>query len=147
MKKTFTWKIWAVLFLSGLSYAIIYSIPYIKYVFYDAMAVATGGTNTQLGLAMSIYGAGNLISILIGGFVVDKFNYKTCILLSLIGTAALCLWLAVDPSINNVYIIWALMIITTLFVFDPAIFKITRMIVPEDQVSRSVGYFTMFQSI
>lgn len=147
MKKTFTWKIWFVLFLAGLSYAIIYSIPYIKYVFYDAMIEATGGTNTQLGLAMSIYGAGNLISILIGGFVVDKFNYKTCILLSLVGTAALCVWLAVAPSINNVYIIWALLIITTLFVFDPAIFKITRMIVPEDQVSRSVGYFTMFQAI
>lgn len=147
MKKTFTWKIWLTLFLSGLSYAIIYSIPYIKYVFYDAMAEATGGTNTQLGLAMSIYGAGNLISILIGGFVVDKFNYKTCILLSLVGTALLCAWLAVAPNINNVYIIWGLLIITTLFVFDPAIFKITRMIVPEDQVSRSVGYFTMFQSI
>ena len=147
MKQTFTWKIWMTLFLAGLSYAIIYSIPYIKYVFYDAMAEATGGTNTQLGLAMSIYGAGNLISILIGGFVVDKFNYKTCILLSLVGTALLCAWLAIAPGINNVYIIWGLLIITTLFVFDPAIFKITRMIVPEDQVSRSVGYFTMFQSI
>lgn len=147
MKKTFTPKVWFVLFLAGLSYAIIYSIPYIKYVFYDAMAEASGGTNTQLGLAMSIYGAGNLVSILIGGFVVDKFNYKTCILLSLVGTAILCVWLALAPSINNIYIIWGLMIITTLFVFDPAIFKITRMIVPEDQVSRSVGYFTMFQSI
>ena len=147
MKKAFTWQIWFVLFLAGVSYAIIYSIPYIKYVFYDAMAAATGGNNTQLGLAMSIYGAGNLVSILIGGFVVDKFNYKTCILLSLVGTAALCVWLAIAPSINNVYVIWALMIITTLFVFDPAIFKITRMIVPEEQVSRSVGYFTMFQSI
>lgn len=147
MRKTFTWKIWLTLFLAGLSYAIIYSIPYIKYVFYDAMAAATGGTNTQLGLAMSIYGAGNLVSILIGGFVVDKFNYKTCILLSLVGTAALCVWLALAPGINNVFIIWALLIITTLFVFDPAIFKITRMIVPEEQVSRSVGYFTMFQSV
>ena len=111
------------------------------------MMEATGATNTQLGLIMSVYGFGNVIFNLIGGFVTDKLDYKKCIIVSLLGTTALSVWLALAPSVINMYIIWGLFGVTTFFVFNPSIFKLPRMIVPEHLVGESVGMFSFAQSI
>ena len=63
------------LMIAGFSYAATYSLPYVKYVFYDAMIEATGSTNMQLGLMMTIYGLGNIIFNIAGGFITDKLNW------------------------------------------------------------------------
>ena len=135
------------LMIAGICYAASYSLPYIKGIFYDPMMKATGATNTQLGLIMSVYGFGNVIFNLIGGFVTDKLDYKKCIIVSLLGTTALSVWLALAPSVINMYIIWGLFGVTTFFVFNPSIFKLPRMIVPEHLVGESVGMFSFAQSI
>lgn len=135
------------LMIAGICYAASYSLPYIKGIFYDPMMEATGATNTQLGLIMSVYGFGNVIFNLIGGFVTDKLDYKKCIIVSLLGTTALSVWLALAPSVINMYIIWGLFGVTTFFVFNPSIFKLPRMIVPEHLVGESVGMFSFAQSI
>ena len=126
------WVITA-LMIGGICYAASYSLPYIKGIFYGPMMEATGATNTQLGLIMSVYGFGNIIFNLIGGFFTDKWDYKKCIIVSLLGT--------------NMYIIWGLFGLTTFFVFNPSIFKMPRMIVPDELVGESVGFFSFAQSI
>lgn len=137
----------AALMIAGLCYAASYSLPYIKGVFYGPMMEATGATNTQLGLIMSVYGFGNIVFNLIGGFVTDKLDYKKCIVVSLLGTTILSIWLALAPSVMNMYIIWGLFGLTTFFVFNPAIFKLPRMIVPDELVGESIGFFSFAQSI
>lgn len=133
--------------ISGLSYAATYSLPYVKYVLYDAMIEASGATNMQLGLMMTIYGLGNVISNLIGGFVTDKLDYRKCIVYSLFGTTVLSAWLALNPTVTNMFIIWGLLVLTTLFLYNPPLFKLTRMVVPDELVGESVGVFAFFQAI
>lgn len=135
------------LMIAGFSYAATYSLPYVKYVFYDAMIEATGSTNMQLGLMMTIYGLGNIIFNIAGGFITDKLNYKNCIIYSLLGTTALSIWLALAPTVVNMFIIWGLLVLTTLFLFNPSVFKLSRMVVPDKLVGESVGIFSFFQAV
>jgi Sugar phosphate permease len=135
------------LMLAGLCYAASYSLPYVKGIFYGPMMEATGASNTQLGLIMSIYGFGNVVFNLIGGYFADKFNYRKCIIYSLLGTTLLSAWLALNPSIITMYIVWGLFGLTTFFVFNPAIFKMPRMIVPDALIGKSVGMFAFGQAI
>lgn len=140
------WVITA-LIVGGICYAASYSLPYIKGIFYGPMMEATGASNTQLGLIMSVYGFGNIVFNLIGGFFTDKWDYKKCIIFSLLGTTVLSVWLALAPSVVNMYIIWGLFGVTTFFVFNPSIFKFPRMIVPDELVGESVGFFSFAQAI
>ncbi len=145
-KKLNGWVITA-LMVGGICYAASYSLPYIKGIFYGPMMEATGASNTQLGLIMSVYGFGNIVFNLIGGFFTDKWDYKKCIIFSLLGTTVLSVWLALAPSVVNMYIIWGLFGVTTFFVFNPSIFKFPRMIVPDELVGESVGFFSFAQAI
>lgn len=146
-KKKINGIVFVALMIAGLSYAAQYSLPYVKYVFYDAMKEASGSTNTQLGLMMSIYGFGNIVFNIVGGFVADKLDYKKCIVISLLGTTALSIWLALNPTTTTMFIVWGLLVITTLFLFNPPVFKLTRMVVPDELIGDSVGVFSFFQAV
>ena len=144
-KKMGLWAVVALMF-GGLAYAASYSLPYIKGVFYEPTMQATGANNTQLGWMMTIYGVGNIVFNLLGGYFTDRFDYRKCIVYSLLGTTVLSVWLALAPSVITMYIIWGLLGLTTFFVFNPSIFKLPRMVVPEERVADSVGWFSFAQA-
>lgn len=142
-----SFRVYMILLVAGFAYASAYSLPYIKGVFYEPMMEATGATNTQLGTVMSVYGFGNIVFNLLGALVIDRLDYRKCITISLLGTGILSIWLAISPTVTSMYAIWFLFGITTFFVFNPAIFKLPRMVVPEDKVGESVGMFSFAQAI
>lgn len=59
MKK---WKGMVGVLACAFLYSSMYLLPYIKYIFYDAIVAATGFTNTQIGITLSVYIVAAIIS-------------------------------------------------------------------------------------
>ena len=59
MKK---WKGMVGVLACAFLYSSMYLLPYIKYIFYDAIVAATGFTNTQIGITLSAYIVAAIIS-------------------------------------------------------------------------------------
>lgn len=78
-----------VLFSLSLGYAASYMLPYIKYVFYDQLLAATGCTNEQAGLLLSLYTALAIVLYIPGGWVTDKYGAKYVLVISLFITGLL----------------------------------------------------------
>lgn len=144
-----SFNIWTtmILIVAGFAYASSYSLPYIKRVFYEPMMLATGANHTQMGTIMSVYGFGNVVSNLLGALIIDRLDYRKCIVNSLIATGILSIWLAVSPTVTSMYMIWISFGVSTFFVFNPAIFKLPRMVVREDEIGQSVGLFSFAQAL
>ena len=62
-----------------------YLLPYIKYIFYDAVEEVTGFTNTQIGFCLSVYIIASIICTLPSGWLADKYPPKKLLVLSGIG--------------------------------------------------------------
>ncbi len=54
-----------------------YLLPYIKYIFYDAIVAATGFTNTQIGITLSAYIVAAIIST-VQRRIADRFPPRKC---------------------------------------------------------------------
>ena len=51
----------------GLVYGTMFNLPYMKYIFYDAMIESMGCTNTQLGLLVTVYTVISCVGLIPGG--------------------------------------------------------------------------------
>ncbi|MFR2645506.1 MAG: MFS transporter, partial [Blautia coccoides] len=58
----------------GLVYGTMFNLPYIKYVFYDAMIDGMGVSNTKLGLLLTVYTIVSTAGLLPGGWIADRFK-------------------------------------------------------------------------
>lgn len=60
--------------IAALSFAggSIYTLPYLKYIFYDTQLEVMGINNTQSGLLVSMYAIGCILSYIPGGLITDK---------------------------------------------------------------------------
>lgn len=120
----------------------IYTLPYLRYGYYDAMIEAFSITNVQLGALGAIYGAFFVPSQIFGGFLADIFSAKKMLLISFIATAVLGLCMMTMPSYGVLLGIHALLGISTSLTFWPAFQAITRYSAPADQVGSVYGYVT-----
>ena len=125
----------------GLLNSVVYSIPYIKDVFYEGMIELTGATNSQLGLLMTIYGLGEVISLPIGGVLAEKADSKKVLAISTILTAVGCFVLAIAPSYAMTAIVWLGLIFTSLFMFWGSLFKALRLLGSSRVQGKIVGYY------
>ena len=73
MKK---WKGMVGVLACAFLYSSMYLLPYIKYIFYDAIVAATGFTNTQIGITLSAYIVAAIISTVPSGWIADRFPPK-----------------------------------------------------------------------
>lgn len=126
----------------GLINSIVFTIPYIKYTFYDGMLELTGCTDTQLGLLLTIYGLGEVFSLPIGGILVEKFDVKKVLLISTLITGLLCFLIVLFPSYLTTCIVWFGLIFTSLFMFWGAIFKGLRILAPDEYQGRMNGFYS-----
>lgn len=134
-----SYKIYLALFFVGMMYSSCYSLPYLKYVFNDAMLIAMEVTNTQLGLLMSVYGILLVIGYLIGGFLADKFDYKIIYTSCGLITALTSLLFLIDPTnFMLALIIWIIWGITTGSIWAP-FNKIPRMIAQDSDRGKVNG--------
>ena len=85
---------------------VIFSVPFIKYIFYDQMIALTQATNEQLGWLMTIYGLGEVFTLPIGGVLAERCNPKKVLSICGICTGIACFVLATAPSYYMTCIIW-----------------------------------------
>ena len=132
--------------LLGLGYATIIGFTYMQYVYYDAMIEVLGITNAQLGFLITIVAIGAVFTALPGGVLVDKFDCKKILTISLGITAALCVWFALEPTYTTALYCWTGLAFT-MSGYYPAIFKIIRIIASENKQGSSFGFFGIATAI
>lgn len=112
----------------------IYSIPYIRFTFYDQTIAAFQLTNMELGNLGAIYGLVALFCYPISGILAEKFSPKLLLPISFAGTAAMTLWQASFPSYGALLVIYVLFaFFTTATLWSPYISVLRNLGTEEEQ--------------
>ena len=105
----------------------IYTLPYLKYIFYDPQMTVMGINNTQSGLLISMYAIGCMLSYIPGGLLADKISPRKAIFASTTATFLLGLAYAFTFNYTLSLVLWILLAISTAFVFWSALLKAVGM--------------------
>lgn len=131
-----------VLFALSLGYGASYMLPYIKYVFYDQLLLATGCNNEQAGLLLTIYTAFNLALYIPGGWVADKYSAKWVLVASLFGTGLLNFYFAYDMTYSTAIFVWIGLAFSTAFAFWSGVIKAIRLLGSAAEQGKLYGFFS-----
>lgn len=129
------------LIVLGFSAGAIYCLPYIKYVFYDAMLDVMHISNAQSGFLLSMYAFVCIFLYIPGGILADKVSSKKSIILSLLGTALVTLIFMFTFNYSVALVVWLLFAFGSGFVFWSAILKAVRMIGTEEEQGFMYGVY------
>ena len=105
----------------------IYTLPYLKYIFYDPQMTVMGINNTQSGFLISMYAIGCMLSYIPGGLLADKISPRKAIFVSTSVTFLLGMIYAFTFDYKLSLILWILMAFSTAFVFWSALLKAVGM--------------------
>ena len=110
-KKT---RYWLTLIAIGYCGGTIWTLPYIRYVFYDQMIQTMNITNTQVGLLGTVFSAVAIVRNIPGAYLSDKFDAKKIVVFA-VGSMTLCTFLYsfFITSYTFALVIWGLMAIAT----------------------------------
>lgn len=134
-------KKYLTLIILGASGGAIYTLPYIKYVFYDAITNVLGISNAQSGFLLSMYAIGCVILYIPGGILSDKVSPKKAVIFSLLGTCVMGVLFALTMNYIVGLFVWLLFAFGTGFVFWSAILKAVRMIGTDEEQGRMYGVY------
>ncbi len=129
--------------IAALSFAggSIYTLPYLKYIFYDTQLEVMGINNTQSGPLVSMYAIGCILSYIPGGLITDKISPRKAIAASLFGTACLGALYAFTFSYTLSLAIWLIFALSTAFVFWSSLLKAVGMAGDKDEQARLYGLY------
>lgn len=130
----------------GFAHPAMISLVFMQYVYYDPMIAAMGINNAQLGFLLTIEGAGAVILALPVGIMVDRFDCNKILYVSFLASAVACGVFAAWPTYAVALIAWGILAIT-MCGFIPAVYKMVRIIVPEEYEGRSFGVYGFFNAI
>lgn len=129
----------------GIVYGTMFNLPYMKYVFYDAMIEAMGCTNTQLGLLLTVYSAVSVVGIIPGGWVADRFAPKKIIVWSAFIQGLATFFFVLNlQSYTCAMITWIICSFTSVTAFWSAILKAVSLVGSKDEQGRTFGYYEAF---
>jgi predicted MFS family arabinose efflux permease len=139
MKKT---KRYLSLFALGVTFSAMYNLPYIKYIFYDALIEGMGVTNQQLGSLLSYYALACIITYIPGGWLADRYSPKKILSICSFGNGLLCIYFAFTlQSYTSAVIVWILAALTGSAAFWAAIMKAVRISAPSEEQGTTFGIF------
>lgn len=130
----------------GFAYPAMISLVFMQYVYYDPMIDAMDISNAQLGFLLTIEGAGAIILALPIGIMVDRFDCNKILYASFLVSALACAAFAIIPSYPVAMVAWTIFSIT-MCGFIPGVYKMMRIIVPEEYEGRSYGLYGFFNAI
>ena len=132
----------------GFLYSSMFLLPYIKYIFYDAVAAASGFNNTQIGFTLSIYIIASIIATIPSGYFADRFDPKLQLVVSGIGHAILSFLylLFIDNYVMTLVIYFGLGITSILMFWSPCFKAVSLAGKPEDQ-GKLYGWFESFNGV
>jgi len=126
----------------GFSYGFMYTLPYMKYSFYDQMIAAMKCTNEQLGSLLSVYAIACTISYLPGGWIADRFKPKNVLIVSSLANGVLCfIFMLTYTNLTIAKMIWFLCALSGGFAFWPAMLKGVRLMGKPEEQGRLYGIF------
>lgn len=132
------------LFCLSMGAAASYTLPYIKYIFYDAWVDGLGlaqSANESAGWLLTYHMIGCILLYIPGGYIADRFSPKRIIIISLLGTALLNVWYAFDPTYSTGRIIWFLLAFTVGFAYWAAMIKAVRMLGSPQEQGKMYGWY------
>lgn len=135
-----------IIFFLGLAYTIVYATPFIQYVFYNPLVDSLKVSNASLGVLITIFGIGNLISPL-GGILSDKFNAKTFYIIGMVGTVVMNVLFATFMNYKFALFTWAMFAFFGLVIYFPAHIKLSRLVGSESQQGTVFGWVESFCGI
>lgn len=130
----------------GFAHPAMISLVFMQYVYYDPMIEVMGINNMQLGLLLTIEGAGAIVLALPIGAMVDRFDCNKILFASFIVSAAACALFALMPIYPIAMVSWAILSVT-MCGFIPGVYKMVRILVPEEYEGRSYGIYGFFLAI
>ena len=133
-------KLAITLLVMGACWSVVYLVPYLQYTWYDPFKEFIGGTNTKLGLLITIYGFGNIIGAPIGGWLSDRFNYKIIYVLSVFLNGVFALLFLVHPTYGFAVLMWIGFAVSSLFMNYPAHIKIVRELASDENQGKLFGF-------
>lgn len=136
----------AVFILSAISSSL-YLLPYVKYVFYDALLVGLNATNEQLGLLLTVYAIVCAIGYIPGGWIADRYSAKTIIIISALATGVLNIFLAFVMDFKVALVVWGLLGLSTSFAYWGASIKAIRLLGDSSEQGRLYGFFQSFEGL
>ncbi|MDY3860042.1 MAG: MFS transporter [Candidatus Limivicinus sp.] len=123
-------------------YSSMYLLPYIKYIFYDAVVEATGFTNTQIGFTLTVYIAASIISTLPSGWLADKFDPKKLLVYSGLAHFVLSiLALLFIRSYVMTLVCFFGMGVSSVLAFWSPVFKAVSMVGTQEEQGKYYGLF------
>ncbi len=138
MKK---WKKYLALLSLSLGAGAIYTMPYIKYVYYDALIESMAISNKQLGFLLTVYSISCILLYIPGGWVADRFSTRKILSISLFSTGLLSFWFAFSLDYRTSIIIWLLFGFSTGFAYWSASIKAVRLVGDESEQGKMYGLF------
>lgn len=126
----------AVLSFSG---GVVFILPFLQEVYYEALTEAFSINNTEVGALMSVFGIASMISYLPGGWLADRVSPRWLISLSLLGTGIGGLYFATFPSYRISLAIHAFWGVTIALLFWGAMIRATREWGGKDEQGRAFG--------
>lgn len=130
----------------GFAHPAMVSLVFMQYVYYDPMLAAMGINNMQLGLLLTIEGAGAVVLALPVGVMVDRFDCNKILYASFLASALACAAFALFPAYSVALGVWGVLSVT-MCGFIPGVYKMVRIIVPEEYEGRSYGVYGFFNAI
>lgn len=124
----------------GACWAVVYLVPFLQYTWYDPFKEFIGGTNTQLGLLLTIYGFGNVFGAPVGGWVADRFNYKIIYVLSVFLNGVFAILFLLHPTYGFAVAMWIGFAVASLFFNYPAHIKIVRELASDENQGKIFGF-------
>lgn len=129
----------------GLVYGTMFNLPYMKYIFYDAMIEGMNCTNAQLGLLVTVYTAISCIGLLPGGWIADRYQTKGIIVVSAVVQGLISIFFAFTMhSYVCAMITWVVSGFAGVTAFWAAILKAVSMVGAKEEQGRTYGYYEAF---
>lgn len=135
--KPIRWFTFIVLVIGG---GTVFKLSSLKDAFYVPMQEFMNLSNTQIGLALSVYGivqtVGNFASI----YIADRFSKKIIIPFSLICVGLVGIYISTFPSFYGILIAWGLLSLFGEVVYWPVLLKAIRLLGDSTQQGRLFGF-------
>lgn len=129
-------------------YSSVYLLPYIKYIFYDAVAEVTGFTNTQIGFALTVYIIASIICTVPSGWLADKFAPKKLLIASGVAHTVFSIMalIFIRNYVMTLVCFFLLGISSMLGLWSP-VFKAVSLAGSEEEQGKLYGLFEGFNGI
>lgn len=123
-------------FCIAMSSALSFSVIYAFSSYYVAFQTATGFSNTQLGLLLTVLGIASTVFYVPSGYLADKFDVRKLTVLGLIGSGAIGFLIALFPPYPIMLLLYVLFPAFGIMVSWNAQIKMIRMLAPDEENAR-----------